>query len=139
MSDFASMQASAVELLQQDEALSDLEILAEERKDLLSAVNTSLKKLGLCLLVQTLDMEVANPNLPGPLFDKLKLSVFVHENVLIWRTNNDRTALSVAQEVAAALHHKTLQGATSPMLCKGIFYEHAKDALTYIVDFTIGH
>lgn len=138
MSKAKSMQENIQLLLQDNETLSDLEILTEDRKDLTSAVNLSLKKLGLCMVVQTLDMKVSNPNLPGPLFDKRKVSVMVHENVLIWRATNDRTALDVAEEVASALHHKHPAGATAPLLCEGIFYQDTPGTLTYAVDFTIG-
>jgi hypothetical protein len=133
-----SIQEKIEALLKANDDLSDLEIVREERQDLTTAVDISLKKLGLCLVVQTLDLTVSRPNLPGPIFDKNTVSVLVHENVLIWRSKNDRTAHEVAQQVASALHHKTAEGATAPLLCKGIFHQDTKGVLTYAVDFTIG-
>lgn len=133
-----SMQEEIEALLNANEAVSDLDIVREERQDITTAVDISLKKLGLCLVVSTLDLAVSRPNLPGPVFDKNTVSILVHENVLINRSRSDRTALDVAQDVAAALHHKTISGATAPLLCKGIFYQDTVGALTYAVDFTIG-
>ncbi len=135
MSKFAQLQQNIVDLLKNDSTLADLEILHHERKDLVNKINQLMLKLGLCAIVQNFEMTVSKPNLPGPVFDQLKLSVLVVENALINRAKSDRTALSVAEEIAKALHHKTLEGST--LCCLGIFaQDHPRDII-WAVDFTL--
>jgi len=130
-------QEQIVELLKADDDVAAVEnILSEDRKDLVSKIRSDLAKLGLCIVVQTLDEKVSSPNLPGPVYDDVTVSVVVHENVLINRSKTDTTCRQIAKAVSAALHQKKLEGC-GLMLSKGIFYQQDSTALTYAVDFII--
>lgn len=136
--DLKAMQLSIEALIKATAALSDIPVISEERQDLVNQIETSLAKLGLCIVIQTVDAKVSHPNLPGPVFDAMTVSVLVHENVLINRSKSDRTALAVAQDVALALHLKTIPGAGGPLLCQSIQFQSDSRVLSYAVDFKIG-
>ncbi len=130
-------QEQIVELLKADAAVAAVEnIIAEDRKDLINKIQRDLAKLGLSIVVQTLDEKVSNPNLPGPVYDDVTVSVVVHEKPLINRARTDTTARQMAKAVSAALHQKKLDGC-GLMLSKGIFYQQDSTALTWAVDFII--
>jgi hypothetical protein len=129
-------QEAIVKLLERNAALSDLTIIAENRLDLVTAINTSMAKLGLCVIVQTLEAAVLHPAKPGPVFDAQKFSVVVHEQPTLNRGKTDRTAQSVAEQVAVALHHQRIENDT--LMCLGIFYQQDSNFLTYAVDFKTG-
>jgi hypothetical protein len=136
--DFKTMQLAIEALIKKAANLSDIEVISEERKDLISAIDTALSQLGMAIVIQTVDAKVSKPNLPGPVFDALEISVLVHENVLINRDQSDRTAHAVAKDIAEALHQKSLEGSGGLLLCKGIFYQPESRVLTYSVDFKTG-
>lgn len=132
-------QERIVEILENTPVLSDIKILAEDRKDLVTTVNTSLAKLGLCAVVQTLSARVTKPNKPGPVFDDVKLSVVVYENVLINRSKSDRTAQSVAEEIAETLHQARLNedGTGKMLLVEGVIPQTDSDLFVVAVDFSL--
>ena len=133
----ADPQEQIVELLKDDESVAAVDnIIAEDRKDLINKIQRDLAKLGLCIVVQTLDEKVSNPNLPGPVYDDVTVSVLVHENTLVNRARTDTTCRQMAKSVSAALHQKKLDGC-GLMLSKGIFYQQDSTALTWAVDFII--
>jgi hypothetical protein len=136
--DLELLQKSIEAKLKSTAGLSSLEIMSEDRRDIVNAIESALNKLGLCIIVQTVDAEVSKPNLPGPVFDPVTVSVQVHENVLLNRSKTDSTALKIAQDVASALHHQVVEGAHGPLCCKGIFYQEQSRVLSYAVDFKIG-
>jgi len=136
--DLETMQEAIEAELKGTAGLSAFPVLSENRRDIISEIEKSLNQLGLCIIVQTVDAEISKPNLPGPVFDPVSVSVQVHENVLINRAKTDTTALKVAQDVARALHHKNVRGAHGPLCCRGIFYQEQSRVLTYSVDFKIG-
>lgn len=132
-------QEQIVDLLKNDDTVAAVEnILAEDRQDLVSLINTNLAKLGLCIVVQTLDEKVTFPNKPGPVYDDCTFSVVVYENVLINRSKTDTTCRQIAKAVSAALHHKRIDdGRGKLIVSKGIFYQQDSKVLTYAVDFQI--
>lgn len=132
-------QDQIVEMLKKSADVAAVEnITAEDRQDLVNIITTNLNKLGLCIVVQTIDEKVTHPNKPGPVYDDVTLSVMVYENVLINRSKTDTTCRQIAKAISAALHHKRLDGGTGrQLLSKGIFYQQDSKALTYAVDFQI--
>jgi len=132
-------QDKIVALLKGTACLSDLTIIAEERQDLVTTVNTSLAKLGLCIIVQTLSAKVTKPNKPGPVYDDVKVSVVIYENVLINRSKSERTAMSVAEDVSAALHQKRLEkdGTGKMLLSEGVIPQQDSNLFVCAVDLTI--
>jgi len=132
-------QDQIVEMLKKSEAVAAVEnIIAEDRQDLLNKITSDLNKLGLCIVVQTIDEKVSHPNKPGPVYDDVILSVVVYENVLINRSKTDTTCRQIAKAISSALHQQRLDGGTGRMLLsKGIFYQQDSKVLTYAVDFQI--
>jgi len=132
-------QDQIVEMLKKSADVAAVEnITAEDRQDLVNIITTNLNKLGLCIVVQTIDEKVTHPNKPGPVYDDVTLSVMVYENVLINRSKTDTTCRQIAKAISAALHHKRLDGGTGrQLLSKGIFYQQDSKVLTYAVDFQI--
>ena len=137
-SDFETMQNDIARILRETAVLSDLTIIPEQKQDLLNEIDIALGQIGMAVIVQTLNMTVKHPELPGPHFDALGLSVVVNENVLINRNTTDRTALRVAHEISKALHQKRIAGAPGPILCTGIFFQPNPSILIYSVDFIMG-
>jgi hypothetical protein len=138
VTDFSALQDAVADLIADDSELGGVETLVEEQKDLASQVDIKLKQIGLCIVVNTINPEVSRPNMPGPVFDKLTVSIDVHERPLLNRKHSGRTALSTAAEVAAALHGQPLAGTGAVLLCKGIYDVPESPVLTKSVDFTIG-
>lgn len=116
--------------------VSGVEIIPEDRKDLESSIRTAVEKIkGLCVVVQEIDGRVTKPNLPGPVFDDMTLSILVHEYPLINRTKSDLTAKKLAKLICSALHHEQIEAGI--LLSKGYFYQQDSVYLTYSADFTI--
>jgi len=132
-------QEQIVEMLKDSDEVAAVDnIIAEDRQDLVNKITSDLAKLGLSIVVQTLDEKVTHPNKPGPVYDDCTVSVVVYENVLINRSKTDTTCRQIAKAVSAALHQQRLDGGTGKMLLsKGIFYQQDSKVLTYAVDFTI--
>lgn len=132
-------QERIVALLQGTANLSDLTIIAEDRKDLLNTINTSLAKLGLCAVVQTISAKVTKPNKPGPVYDDVRMSVVVYENPTINRSKSDRTAQSVAEDISEALHQKRLNadGTGKLLLVEGVLPQDDSNLFVVAVDVTI--
>ena len=132
-------QEQIVEMLKDDETVAAIEnIIAEDRHDLVNKITSDLNKLGLSIVVQTLDEKVTYPNKPGPVYDDCTVSVLVYENVLINRSKTDTTCRQIAKAISAALHQERLDGGTGRMLLsKGVFYQQDSKVLTYAVDFQI--
>ena len=132
-------QEQIVEMLKDNDSVAAVEnIIAEDRQDLVNKIQRDLAKLGICIVVQTLDEKVTHPNLAGPVYDDCTVSVLVYENVLINRSKTDTTCRQIAKAISSALHQQRLDGGTGKMLLsKGIFYQQDSKVLTYAVDFII--
>lgn len=136
-------QEQIVEMLKDSADVAAVEnITAEDRQDLVNKITSDLNKLGLCIVVQTIDEKVTYPNKPGPVYDDVTVSVVVYENVLINRSKTDTTCRQIAKAVSEALHHQRLETERGPgtgrqLLSKGIFYQADSKVLTYAVDFQI--
>jgi hypothetical protein len=132
-------QDQIVELLKKSAVVATVEnITAEDRQDIVSKITNDLNKLGLCIVVQTIDEKVTHPNKPGPIYDDVTCSVMVYENVLINRSKTNTTCRQIAKAISGALHHQRLDGGTGKMLLsKGIFYQQDSKVLAYAVDFQI--
>jgi hypothetical protein len=116
--------------------VSGVEIIPEDRKDLESSIRTAVEKIkGLCVVVQEIDGKVSKPNLPGPVFDDMALSILVHEYPLINRSKSDLTSKKLAKLICKALHHEKIEAGI--LLAKGYFYQQDSVYLTYSADFSI--
>lgn len=137
-----TLQEEAVEFLRAHSALAEIDSIAEDRKDLLTAINTAVKKLGICLVINTAQANVTNPNLSGPHFDQIRFSVDVVENVTLNRaaSGSGVTALNAAVEVCKALHHKRPTIGGGAIYCDNPTIEYRDDRalLVYRVNFKIG-
>ena len=128
-------QQDAIFELLKDSADVDCEnIIAENRKDLVNAIKTAMAKLGMCIVVQTLDVKISTTT-PGPVYDSMKVSILVNEHPLINRAKTDLTALDLAEKVAAALHLQRVENRT--LTCTAINYQQDSIYLTYAVDFDL--
>jgi hypothetical protein len=138
----ARLQEEVVKRLQGDEYLSEIDVIGEERKDLVQTINLGLKKLGVVIVVQTVAANCTHPNMPGPNFDSLKFSVEVVENVLFNRaaTGTNKPALEIAVRVAQRLHHfrPTIGGGTIIIDNPSIQLAANDQNLIYDVNFKIG-
>jgi len=104
-------QEQIVEMLKDAADVAAVEnIIAEDRHDLVNKITADLNKLGLSIVVQTIDEKVTYPNKPGPVYDDVTVSVVVYENVLINRSKTDTTCRQIAKAVSAALHHQLSAG-----------------------------
>jgi len=102
-----TLQAEAVAALRQTAFLSSVDVIQEDRKDIVTAIQTAVKKIGLCLVVSTAAATTTRPNLPGPHLDSIQFQVDACEHVLINRaaSGSGISALEAACQAAAALHH----------------------------------
>lgn len=142
-----SFQSAIVEHLKGDALLSQVEILAEDRMDLESAIQLAMAKLGVVLVVQTVSVGVTHPNLPGPHFDAVKFTVVVGENTTLNRAPGSLQldAISLAIATAQRLHHfrpidvAQFAGYTVLAASNTIEYQPSDDVLAYDVNFTLGN
>ena len=134
-----AQQERIVEILQETAILSDIKILAEDRKDLVTTINTALAKLGLCVVVQMISARVTKPNKPGPVYDDVKFSAVVYENVMINRSKSDRTAHSVAENIAETLHQKRMNpdGGGKEIHVEAVLPQTDSDFFVVAVDMSI--
>ena len=141
-----SLQEAIVVRLKEDELLSQVEIMAEDRMDLEAAIQLAMAQLGVVLVVQTVSVGVANPNLPGPNFDSVRFTVAVVENTTLNRAPGSAQldALSLAIATAQRLHHwrpvevAQFSGYTVLAASNTIEYQQSDDVLAYDVNFTLG-
>jgi hypothetical protein len=138
----AQLQEQVVDRLKRDEYLAEISIMAEERKDLVQQIDLSLKKLGVVIVVQTVEANVTHSSLPGPVFDSLKFSVEVIENPLFNRSGSGthKPALEIAVRIAQRLHHFLPPGSSGTIMCDSRTIQLAEDPqyLIYDVNFFIG-
>lgn len=141
-----TLQSVATDRLKDDPLLSQVEIVSEDRSDLVSTIEMALAKVGVCLVVGTVSAGVTNPNLPGPTFDSIRLTVSVTENVIINRSPGSAQldAISLALAVARRLHHwrpsgTAFAGFTVLAAKNTIEYQQSDDLLAYDVNFTLGN
>lgn len=123
------LQEEITALLEDHALTSGLEIISEDKGDLMTNIKTSLGKLGLVVVVEAITARASKPNLPGPQLDDLSLSITVTENVMLNRSKTDRTAQSVAEDICKALHHKQLADNTF-ITCGGVL---PQDHPTYFI------
>ena len=102
----ARLQDEVVKRLQGDEYLSDIEVVGEDKKDLLQTVELQLKKLGIVIIVADSEANCTKPGLPGPVFDSIKFSVIVSENTMFNRaaSGTGKVAKEVAVRISQRLH-----------------------------------
>jgi hypothetical protein len=138
----ARLQEEVVKRLQGDEYLAEIDVVGEERKDLVQTITLGLQKLGVVIVVQTVAANATKPNLQGPVFDSLKFSVEVIENVLFNRAakGTNKPALEIAVRVAQRLHHfrPTIGGGTIIIDNPSIQLAANDQNVIYDVNFKIG-
>jgi hypothetical protein len=92
-----------------DFATPDLEILTEDKGDIDTEIAQRVTSLGLCVTVMFSGASEIKPNLPGPVFGSVRITVEVCENALTNRSNGGRTSLEVTEQAARILHQKRLE------------------------------
>jgi hypothetical protein len=138
----ARLQDEVVARLKDDEYLAEIDVVGEERKDLIQTITLGLQKLGVVIVVQTVSANCTHPNMPGPYFDSLKFSVEVIENVLFNRAANgtNKPALEIAVRVAQRLHRfrPSIGGGIINIDNPSIQLAANEQNLIYDVNFKIG-
>jgi hypothetical protein len=137
----AQLQGEVVARLKDDEYLAEIDVVSEERKDLVQTITLNLQKLGVVIVVQTVAASATHPNIPGPHFDSLKFTVEVIENVLFNRAANgtNKPALEIAVRIAQRLHQfKTELGGLILIDNPSIQLAQDPQNLIYDVNFKIG-
>lgn len=135
------LQDEVVARLKNDEYLSEIDVISEERKDLTQSITLGLQKLGVVIVAQTVAASATHPNLPGPHFDSLKFSVEVIENVLFNRAANgtSKPALEIAVRIAQCLHQFKMElGGLILIDNPSIQLVQDQQYLIYDVNFQIG-
>lgn len=126
----------------------DIPVITERAKNLTNQIQLALGviqgeggKNGICCVVLTPRLKVSKPNIPGPYFDQVVLTVLTVEDPLL---NNESTgtrkpAADVALAVAAILHHHTSpEGLYGVINCTGVGLtsdQRFADYLLYSTDF----
>ena len=141
-STISTLQEEAVAALRETAALSAVDVVQEDRKDIVTAIQIAVKKLGLCLVVSTAAATTTRPNLPGPSLDRIQFQVDACEHVLINRaaSGSGISALKAACLVAAALHHlrPSAGGGCVYLTDPGVQHIPDDSFLIYRVHFRIG-
>lgn len=141
-----SFQQAIVEHLKEDQNLSRINVLREDRHELDSVIEQNLNTIGISVVVQTADVGVSNPNIPGPLFDSIRFTVAVIENTIINRSPSGLQvdALTTALHISRRLHHWRAEevsafcGMTIVASPNHIVYAPANNLLGYDVNFQLG-
>jgi hypothetical protein len=98
-------------------------VLGENKRDILSDIQAKIARLGACAIVAIADAPVKYPNIPGPRYEIAEILVYCYERPTVNRgaTGTGKTALQIAEAVAACLHQVTIpvEGCT-PMSCTGL-------------------
>lgn len=128
-------QEQVFDWLAKGEKTGSMTIILEDDKDLVTKINSSLAKLGLCAIVMEIDGNVTSENLPGPVFDDLLISVVVYENVIINRAKTDLTAKKAAKLICQQLHGKRVDGCM--LRSKGFKKQDSNDLSVYACDFRL--
>jgi hypothetical protein len=95
------------ELLATDAIFSDpsVTVISADPGDIETQINSALQQLALGVIIAPVSFKSTVPNLPGPFFDKVKMSIFVTENNTLNRQGDSFvTAQNLTVLVAAALH-----------------------------------
>ena len=128
--------------LRQDPQLAQLDILHEERKDLINSMNRQLATLGLCIVVNSVAESCSSINTTRPIFDKVAFSVQCIENVLINRQAGhlQLPCKAVAKMVVQALWHFRPAdfGGTVYPTDPAITFIDDRSLLVYRANFKIG-
>jgi len=138
----SQLQGEVVARLKDDEYLAEIDVVSEERKDMVQTITLNLQKLGVVIVVQTVAASATHPHMPGPHFDSLKFTVEVIENVLFNRAANgtNKPALEIAVRIAQRLHHfrPAIGGGTILIDNPSIQLAQDPQNLIYDVNFKIG-
>lgn len=138
----SSLQQQLADKLQADIFCEDVPVLSENLKDINYLVDVAVKKIGACILVVTPVANTSFPDKAGPYFNQVIIVVRCMENPIINRATggSGKTALEMAEHVAAILHHFIPEGhseavrAVSPTIVIGNDPVH----LSYDVRFETG-
>lgn len=136
----SEIQAQAVATLTSDPYFAGISIIPEDLKDIVSEIQTSLAKLGICVVVQTPDTEFKYGDAPGPIMDSVKVAIQVAEMPLINRgaKGTRKPAGQVAEYVAWLLHfpnHAATRQDTYRLIAKRIRTVAHKTLLIRQIDF----
>lgn len=110
----ALMQADVAARLGADEYFGDITVLSERDGDIENGINRALKvltaksgKIGVAVVVGTVQADVPSPNLPGPLFGQSSLEVTIFEHVTFNAGSNGtgKAAVDIGVRVLQILHH----------------------------------
>ncbi len=120
------MQDMVTQRLLSDEYIT-CAVIDERKGDVLNAVQQALGilntsesgKVGACLIVMQLVANVKSPNVPGPWFEEIIVTVRVLENRLINDADGGTgiRALTFCKRVAMALHHFSVNGLFGTLVC----------------------
>lgn len=113
MSDFdpKTIQDQARDELLADPFFAAIPVISADPADLATEIQDALDRIGLGILLMVPSLHASNKNLPGPVFDRIKVIAEVCEAPLLWRTSDDKpTAQKTAMVVAAVLQHFAPEG-----------------------------
>ncbi|MCE0484234.1 MAG: chitobiase/beta-hexosaminidase C-terminal domain-containing protein [Methylacidiphilales bacterium] len=90
-------------------------VISEDPHDIVTAINAALNNIGLGVLVLLPVAHVKDPNLPGPYFDPVEVTIKVYENPTINRSasingGNNPTCYAAAMQICADLHQWLADG-----------------------------
>ena len=114
-------------------------VIAENKRDIETEIEVMIAKLGCAAVVSIGNAPVKFPDIPGPRYEGASLLVVAYENVTINRGSGgaNKTALSIAEQAAAALHLITLPiEGISVCVCKSIeAADAAEGEVAYVARF----
>lgn len=96
-----ALQAEVAERLSADSTLAAVPVLTEQLRNLSYEVQQQVDSLGLVCVVLTPEAGVRHPEAPGPVLDRIAVTVRISENVAL---NAGLHALEVAERVAGLVH-----------------------------------
>jgi hypothetical protein len=85
----------------------DIPVLAADRGDLESNINEALNRIGQFVVVVVEKMQVVHPNLPGPRYEMIRISVVVGERPAL-RPEGGKPAVELAEIILGLVHHLDL-------------------------------
>jgi hypothetical protein len=123
------LQLECKEALEAHPYFADVKVISERQKDIENEIQVALGMLqgqggksGVCCLILTPRLRASKPNIPGPSFDQVAVSVLTVENPMVNTSTQgtNKAAADVALTVAGILHHFRRPGVFEALTCSEV-------------------
>lgn len=115
--------AAAIEALPE---FASVPVLAADRGDIESNINEAVNQVGQWVVVAIDKVSVVHPDVPGPRFDLIRISVVVGERPAT-RPADGKPAVELAEIILSLLHHMSLDSTGQAVMAD-------TEAMTYLAE-----